>query len=232
MKERPILFSGPMVRAILSGVKTQTRRVIKPQPVQYNRPDWPCTHGWREVPQMGGWEISWNNDSMTATEAIGEYCPYGKTGDQLWVRETWRVNGNAHDYARAGKESVFYRADEDWNVDAGWRPSIFMPRWASRITLEVVSVRVQRLQGITSEDAQAEGIEVDICDNAIVTRDYSRKEKWFQMWSDDLPNYVDIEQIAQASYRSLWDHINGKREGCAWQDNPWVWAVEFRAVTA
>ena len=195
MKERPILFSGPMVRAILSGVKTQTRRVIKPQPVQYNRPDWPCTHGWREVPQMGGWEISWNNDSMTAAEAIGEYCPYGKTGDQLWVRETWRVNGNAHDYARAGKESVFYRADEDWNVDAGWRPSIFMPRWASRITLEVTDVRVERLQNVSHEDGRAEGF-------------------------DSLDGFA-----------LLWDRINEKR-GYGWHANPWVWAVEFRAVKA
>ena len=144
---------------------------------------------------MGGWEISWNNDSMTATEAIGEYCPYGKTGDQLWVRETWRVNGNAHDYARAGKESVFYRADEDWNVDAGWRPSIFMPRWASRITLEVTDVRVERLQNVSHEDGRAEGF-------------------------DSLDGFA-----------LLWDRINEKR-GYGWHANPWVWAVEFRAVKA
>ena len=111
------------------------------------------------------------------------------------MRETWRVNGNEHDYAAAGPDKVFYRADEDWNTDAGWRPSIFMPRWASRITLEVVSVRAQRLQDISHADGSAEGF-------------------------DSLDGFA-----------LLWDRINEKR-GYGWQDNPWVWAVEFRAVKA
>ena len=186
MKERPILFSGPMVRAILAGDKTQTRRVIKPQPVQYNRPDWPCTHGWREVPQMGGWEISWNNDSMTATEAIGEYCPYGKPGDFLWVRETHLVTAGG---------AVLYKADHPDLISGYCRPSIHMLRQHSRITLEVTSVRVQRLQDISHEDGKAEGF-------------------------DSLDGFA-----------LLWDRINAKR-GYGWQANPYVWAVEFRAVKA
>lgn len=201
MTDQPILFSGPMVRAILYGRKTQTRRVIKPQPVRFNNPDWPCTHGWREVPYMGGWEISWNNDRMTATEAIGEYCPYGQSGDQLWVRETWAALHPGTDDVMWEVNpqppicSLAYKATDERSINGNWRPSIFMPRWASRITLEVVSVRVQRLQEISYADGNAEGF-------------------------DSLDGFA-----------LLWDRINAKR-GCGWQDNPWVWAVEFRAVTA
>jgi len=147
MKERPILFSGPMVRAILVGKKTQTRRVIKPQPVRFTNPYWP-THGWREVPHMGGWEVCWNQANMTATEAIGEYCPYGAPGDQLWVRETHVVTAGGN---------VLYKAD---NPDlTNCRPSIFMTRQHGRITLEVVSVRAQRLQEVSHEDGRAEGFD-------------------------------------------------------------------------
>ena len=190
MKERPILFSGPMVRAILVGAKTQTRRVVNPQPHAVRD----GLYGWKQV-AGGGYEVVWNALQMSGSQALSEYCPYGKPGDQLWVRETWRVNGNEHDYAAAGPDKVFYRADEDWNTDAGWRPSIFMPRWASRITLEVVSVRAQRLQDISHADGSAEGF-------------------------DSLDGFA-----------LLWDRINEKR-GYGWQDNPWVWAVEFRAVKA
>lgn len=183
MKERAIIFSGDMVRAILDGEKAQTRRIVKPQPVQYNRPDWPVTHGWREVPHVGGWEVSWNQNRMTATEAIGEFCPYGVPGDRLWVREAFFVSS-------VGR--IIYAADREL-----LRPKspIHMPRWASRITLEVTGVRVQRLQDITEDDARAEGF-------------------------DSLDGFA-----------LLWDRINEKC-GYGWQDNPWVWAVEFRAVTA
>lgn len=133
MKERPILFSGPMVRAILEGRKTQTRRVVKPQPAH-----------------IAGIGTVLNIDTIT-----GKACPYGKPGDRLWVRETWdgvRLDG--------GGALVSYRADGDKPVtdDGRWHPSIHMPRWASRITLEVVSVRVERLQEISEEDAMAEGV--------------------------------------------------------------------------
>lgn len=201
MKERPILFSGPMVRAILSGVKTQTRRVIKPQPVRFNNPHWPCTHGWREVPHLGGWEITWHQDHMTATEAIGEYCPYGVRGDQLWVRETWAaLHPGTDDVMREVDPqpsicSLAYKATGEHDINGSWRPSIFMPRWASRITLEVTSVRVERLQDISHEDGKAEGF-------------------------DSLDGFA-----------LLWDRINEKR-GYGWHANPWVWAVEFRAVKA
>ena len=203
MKERPILFSGPMVQAILNGAKTQTRRVIKPQPLALRD----GLRGWKSC-AGGGYEVVWNALQMSGSQAIGEFCPYGKPGDQLWVRETWRVNGNEHDYAAAGPDKVFYRADEDWNGDAGWRPSIFMPRWASRITLEVTGVRVECIREISEADMIAEGI------------DYLLKQRGVQQ-----PNTV----YRRIEFVGLWDKINTVR-GYGWGSNPYVWAVEFRVV--
>lgn len=146
-KERPILFSGPEVRAILEGRKTQTRRVAME------------AHG----PPKGSHAVRFHQSPFPGEEHVwciygtGGFhkelkCPYGATGTRLWVRETWRDSGESE-----GPESVVYRADGD---DRGlWLPSIHMPRWASRLTLEVESVRVERLQDISEEDARAEGAE-------------------------------------------------------------------------
>lgn len=157
MKERPILFSGPMVRAILDGRKTQTRRIVKPQPVPQLYPntedvyfvDW---HGKQ-------W---WWNCQRDHPNFFEKACPYGQPGGQIWVRETWRVFGGREYEYQHERSSVIYRADSemrgpDYGVCAEWRPSIFMPRWASRITLEITAVRVERLQDISEEDAKAEG---------------------------------------------------------------------------
>lgn len=178
MSEKPIIFSGPMVRAILAGTKTQTRRV----------------------------------DPKAVFDAdLARYQP----GDRLWVRETWKrdawcgriiaVDGTIKDL---GLVSIHYAADASEQCrrytatppepSDHWRPSIFMPRWASRITLEVTDVRAQRLQEISAEDAKAEGME----------------------------SCTPYDQ-----FRALWDSINGKRTGCAWGDNPWVWAYTFRRLT-
>lgn len=164
MKERPIIFSGEMVRAILAGRKTQTRRVIKPQPVI----------------QDG-----------VAFFKTGQRCPYGQIGDRMWVREAWIRNSGV----------PAYRADDpSWPGETPkWKPSIHMPRWASRITLEIVNVRVERLQDITVGDAWAEG-----CPNS----DVNVIPDWF------IP---------------LWAGINAAR-GNGWDDNPWVWAIEFKRV--
>lgn len=186
MKERPILFSGEMVRAILEGRKTMTRRVIKPQPAG-----------------------EWAAPGKTA-------CPYGQPGDRLWVRETWRKT-NWTDEPNRGEWRVFWRATEkeDSRNNGLWRPSIHMPRWASRILLEVVSVRVERVQDISEEDARAEGVE----------------------WQNERPcwvNYLDREDwspTARDSFRTLWDSINAKR-GYGWDANPWVWVVEFKKIEA
>lgn len=188
-KERPILFSTPMVRAIVEGRKTVTRRVAK------------LPHG-SEV-----WA-----ERARKPEQI---CPYGVPGDRLWVRETWALlTGNGHRYV--------YRADGDdprtgWeDVPAErrprmvWRPSIHMPRAVSRITLEVVSVRVERLHDITEEDARAEGIMTGVPLNATINGE---------------PGTVWVFDPVKA-FQMLWDEINGKR--APWLTNPWVWRVDFR----
>jgi hypothetical protein len=146
VKERPILFSGEMVRAILEGRKTQTRRVMKPQPT--------CTNYW----------MMWGAEVSTAREVDGDVvdewtCPYGQSGDRLWVRETWRPVGPWE--CRKDSATIQYRSDGVYERKTGWskdfriktddrrdkwRPSIFMPRWASRITLEITGVRIERIQ--------------------------------------------------------------------------------------
>jgi len=190
-KERPILFSGEMVRAILDGRKTQTRRVIKPHP----------SSGVRWSPVVfaghGGW---------TDGHGAPLRCRYGGPDDLLWVRETWQD-------LRPHQERVVYAATLG-DVVTKWRPSIHMPRWASRITLRVVDVRVERLQGISHKDAQAEGIYPNAAGylNAASPFDGCLKH-----------DYV-------TAFRSIWNSINAAR-GYDWETNPWVWVVEFEKVT-
>lgn len=138
MKERPILFSGPMVRAILAGKKTQTRRVVKDL-------------RWYEPPV----KVAHIGNKVGTPEAL---CPYGQPGDRLWVKETWSTTEQAGDHV-ADAHVVYRATDPDWETMDGWkwRPSIYMPRWASRITLEIVSVRIERLKEISESDSIAEG---------------------------------------------------------------------------
>ena len=164
MKERPILFSAPMVRALLAGTKTQTRRAVKPQPV-YS--DVAATFASWAFHRKGGGMWLWPN----AREDVHAMCPYGQSGDRLWVRETFHAES---------KSTVHYRADGfEYGPAGGWKPSIFMPRWASRITLEVVGVRVERLQEISAADAWAEGV----------------------------PHSPDVDPLHE--YRAIWTAING-----------------------
>lgn len=187
MNEKPILFNGEMVRAILSGQKTQTRRVIKPQPTRSVSPGAVIADFWIAGIPYNVSKIPFHN------------------GDRLWVRETWR--------AQFGDDvSVFgYRADNDPD-ECGcvhgyskWKPSIFMPRSASRITLEVVNVRVEKVQDISEEDATAEGV-----------------------WPKGIGNLA-IPKPNTFRFQQLWDSINEKR-GHSWDSNPWVWVVEFRRI--
>jgi hypothetical protein len=212
VKERPILFSGEMVRAILEGRKTQTRRVVKPVQSEPKIP--PLTmepwmmYGEQEVdddgrPMWEGYHPDYPYDAKWFT------CPYGKVGDRLWVRETFWTAGEipnlptvyADDYIKTpnGYASVVYRADGGYE-DGAWKPSIFMPRWASRILLEIVAVRVERVQDISERDAHAEGLGM----------------------SPMLPH-------PRAWFRDLWNSINAKR-GYSWESDPYVWVVEFRNV--
>jgi hypothetical protein len=195
MKERPIIFSAPMVRAILAGAKTQTRRVVKLKP-------------WQQIEERDdGAPWPWMYDDNRAADHWVP-CPYGQPGDRLWVRETWRpVHGGYPD------QGARYRADFDRDQTV-WRPSIHMPRWASRILLDVTAVRVERLQDISEADAQAEGV----------------IPKWEPGCSGRLMDAFGGFSFrpAASAYAELWEQINGPG---AWDANPWVWVVEFKRVT-
>lgn len=223
LPERPILFSGPMVCAILDGRKTQTRRVVKWKPrveglnlqatslsVQpYFRPG--IESGVVLASRDGNG--SWNDRTHPVK------CPYGKPGDRLWVREGFI---DAEDYPchpyhdeEDGGPRYEYRADTSAEQSANilWKPSIHMPRIASRITLKVTGVRVERLQDISEEDIEAEGVLA--CDE---WQDYLAT--WESMQSDE----IWIETPRQY-WEKRWDRINGKKY--PWASNPWVWVVEF-----
>jgi len=225
MKERSILFNAPMVRAVLDDSKTHTRQIMKPQPTY---------SGYSEV------EAVLHLNNMLQMGSIR--CPYGQTGDQLWVRESWRIGAWCED---DGELAIDYLASDpektpwievpesaafekywiqssddcieagvatDCNGDYHWepgqspcrkRPSIHMPRWASRITLEIVSVRIERLQDISEADAIAEGAPWSACGSP-------------------------QEGSHKAGYAALWESINGAG---SWDANPLVWVVEFKKVT-
>jgi hypothetical protein len=224
MTERPILFSGPMVRAILDGRKTQTRRVDKPQPpecVTLCVMDDSCRVKYvairKPLPEMVFSDSDWIP------------CPYGKIGDRLWVRETWisgwpYESGELMQFDEDGNElpkKVWYRADGDldaWFDDdecrrekIPWRPSIHMPRWASRIMLEITGVRVERLQSISVSDCISEGIDHGATDEELALIDVTG----------------DGDDRHKERFASLWDSINAKR-GFGWDTNPWVWVIEFK----
>jgi hypothetical protein len=227
--ERPILFSGPMVRAILEGRKTQTRRVIKPQPDVIQNSMW--DGGAYLKMRIGNLAIA-----LSARNRAGDFCPYGKPGDRLWVREAWAVHkyydgrpGNGCGPIPEGITVECREAPDAVTVLPGhmhrrignkppdergkWRPSIFMPRWASRITLEIVSVRVERLQEISFSDIRAEG-------KSCPEPEHDFDSGFCASECDALRNV----------WATGWDTINGKRKGCAWSDNPWVWVIEFKKL--
>lgn len=208
--EKPILFSGPMVKAILDGKKTQTRRVIGG--------NW--TDAFPAMP--GGVAGVYRAHDRTFT---GSYlrCPYGAAGGRLWVRETWcEADGDpAHDdrihedLDEVGYRCTAFRADDwiDCPADDGrWRPAIHMPRYRCRLFLDVLSIRVERLRAITEADAQAEGAELTGDDEA----------------QDGAPDAPRAESY-RAGFASLWDVINAGR-GHSWASNPWVWVVGFKRV--
>lgn len=199
MKERPILFSAPMVRAILDDRKTQTRRPLKPQPVPQPGGGW--RYGHKLNAQCFG-------SATPATDVLLLHdCPYGRPGDRLWVRETWQKFGDEYAYAVT---------DMDVYTETKWRPSIHMPRAASRLTLEITGLRIERLHDITPADAIAEGISSTTM-NAGPNTYYDNYLTGQWLDREMLNNPV-------SSFRTLWQSIHGLD---AWETNPWVWVIEF-----
>jgi len=190
MKEHPIIFSGETVRAILDGRKTQTRRVAKIEgidekglPFRYHMP------GLKLMPYF-------------------VICPYGQPGDRLWVRENirWHKEGTPTRYGADGCPVMRDGESVAWIFNEGHMPSIHMPRWASRITLEITDVRVERLIEISGEDLEAEGFRSPLGGHL----------------SDD---YAELT----GQFSVLWDSLNAKRGFC-WDTNPWVWVISFKRI--
>lgn len=223
MKERPILFKGAMVRAILDGRKTQTRRIMKPQPTE--NPNKPRGHWYPDssVQSMVDVEGFLQNDHDSTI--AGCFCPHGKPGDRLWVRETWQgplvEEGGDYPDGYYSPEFCEYKADggpapefvtPDDELVQRWRPSIHMPRWASRITLEITGVRVERLQDISTSAAASEGlVQLPASGRYAI----SQGDQYFGGASHD------VREV----FSWLWESINGAG---SWSANPWVWVVEFK----
>ncbi len=219
MKERPILFSGPMVQAILDGRKTQTRRVMKRQPLAKFWKPYACPDG--------RWNWVVNTTGMGSGDPFS--CPYGKPGDRLWVRETWAETTNVERISdwpnrqhipgeRSDDEfgylfdAIIYRADGDWEwCDADgsytersyWKPSIHMPRKYCRLLLDVKAIRVERLQDIKPYEIQSDG------------------------FAPPGPSLSPAEdEYWRPKFAQFWNSLNEKR-GFGWATNPWVWIIEF-----
>lgn len=230
MKERPILFSSTMVRAILEGRKTMTRRVVKPQPdlsiLKESYRD--LEFEFRRMPVLGPthvpheWGFCAKYDKPNCVPIYGYKCPYGTIGDRLWVKEAWcrevdlitslPLDGAALYAATEDRHVIMDDGDgfavinKDGTERSAWRSPIFMPRWASRITLEITDIRVERVRDISAQDCIAEGMH-------------------FSLNQDP----CDMADQARNAFHALWDSINAKR-GFGWDVNPWVWAISFRRL--
>ncbi|MBA5601019.1 hypothetical protein H1224_08115 [Pectobacterium aroidearum] len=201
MKERGIIFNGEMVRATLDGLKTQTRRVVRHQPDE---------DGLARL-SGGPW--------MDTSEKVYR-CPYGEVGDRLWVREASGLQirrdalggtGEFRVYRASNPDAIRYKTASGEIAPIKWVPSIHMPRYASRITLEITDVRVERLNSISEEDAQAEGVE----------------SLHGGYWRHYQPEWTQHQLSAKGSFATLWKSIYGAE---SWNENPWVWAVSFKRI--
>jgi hypothetical protein len=222
MKERPIIFNAEMVRAILDGRKTQTRRPIK----------WKRTRFTEIGERDDGSKWPWSEDPERACD-FWHPCPFGAVGDQLWVRETFSCIGNEDGHPvdadgnlcdREGAQRIYrasavqepnnyglWTSPDGFDFEGAWTPSIHMPRWASRITLEITGVRVERLNDISEEDARAEGVK-------LLRPGY---------WRHYQAGWTQHQLSARGSFVTLWKSIYGEE---SWNANPWVWVVEFQRM--
>lgn len=220
MKERPILFNAPMVQAILEGLKTQTRRIIKwpgknkPADIRRN-PDndpWYKDFIWSMRTYNGAWGDYKHNRFL-------KFCQQGKPGDRLWVKETYSVNSLFDDQKpseidKRAVGGIAYLADGK-RRHGKIRQSIFMPRWASRIDLGITNIKVERIQDISEEDALAEGVKSQ----------YTEDE-------EDSYCHVDnnfLSDFPSETFSMFWDSVNKKR-GYGWDVNPWVWVITFKLL--
>lgn len=218
MKERGMIFNSEMVRAILDGRKTQTRRIMKPQPE-------PCPRGGHWWPSNAFKTMLHVEDEMQNGKGgwgglVGDACPFGDVGDRIWVRETWAEAG------ASAQDLKLYRANYPEHVpsiyenvppaeEIRWTPSIHMPRWASRILLEITDVRVERLNAISEEDAEAEGIDMEAL--------YDSQDCYDCIADHNMTGRPTVT----GAFKYLWESIYGE-EG--WKSNPWVWVIEFKRV--
>ncbi|UCQ53317.1 hypothetical protein DCF75_11205 [Edwardsiella tarda] len=219
LKERPIIFNDEMVRAILDGRKTMTRRPVKVQP---ESPSFGLSFIAESKRKSDEGKYFWSiSDACGLKMRSNPFpCPFGAIGDRLWVRENfaafdadWIFPGRPHDLKDGPWPKILYRASTKKIPEGTLRPSIHMPRWASRITLEITDVRVERLQGITKDDARAEGVPPA---------------------GELLPKYPDTYltprgdfATARVAFQRLWESIYGDD---SWDANPWVWVIAFRRV--
>ncbi|WP_370602552.1 hypothetical protein [Citrobacter cronae] len=245
MKERGMIFNREMVRSIIDGRKTQTRRIMAIQPEHSEL-------GLRRVIDSkngrDNGKYFWSQSGACGLKMRSKMfgCPYGEVGDRIWVRETWS------DVNLEGSPAVAYRADDEvydlmedeslldeggsfnyqdprvckyqfaaWHsdlisgIEGNWRPSIHMPRWASRITLDITDVRVERLNGISETDAEAEGIDMEALFDS---------QDCYDCIAD---HNMTGRPTAKGAFKYLWESIYGE-EG--WKSNPWVWVIEFKRV--
>ena len=244
-RERPILFSSPMVRALLDGSKTQTRRPVKPDPGPYWNPIVGAHNP--TIINNGGYEAPGPEIFGASDETMGRKFAYGRPGGRIWIRETFFAYGRwvtRYSEKKKGDEWHFIdmtvECDRAYQYDAdapdlplakgrggalpGWhrRPAIFMPRAASRILLEIVSVRVQRLNDCSAADARAEGL--ISYEHFWRECEYPLPDIAYEPFKGSPTRYSDPVQ----AYQALWESINGAG---SWAANPWVWVVEFKRVT-
>lgn len=210
VKERPIIFSGPMIRAILEDRKTHTRRVVN-WPIK-TKSDGGKIRLFPRNDERNIDEINWLLQQRSSYPLRKIITPYGQPGDRLWVRETFGIEPERYvqpslntPYGGRFEEEVFYRADDPNLPGMKWKPSIHMPKKYARLWLEIIDIRVERVQDISEEDAGCEGVETATPQEATGAR-------------------------YKPAFRDLWDSINGKKPSCLWDENPWVWVVEFKRV--